>query len=120
MLQISVLKDQTDLAIAGLTKRNYKNAETEIAAILDLDQRRRKIQVEMEEILSRSNSLAKEIGNLMKSGEKEKAEGLKTETADLKVKSKSLGEELAAVEEELHQALVKLPNIPHERQRNHI
>lgn len=114
MLQISVLKDHTDLAIAGLNKRNYKNAEAEIAAILDLDQRRRKIQVEMEEILSRSNSLAKEIGNLMKSGEKDKAEGLKTETADLKVKSKSLGEELASVETELQDALVKLPNIPHE------
>lgn len=113
MLQISFLKDQTQLALAGLAKRNYKNAESEIASILDLDQRRRKIQLEMEEALSRANSLAKEIGNLMKSGEKDKAETLKTETADLKTRSKSLGEELAGVEEELHQALVKLPNIPH-------
>ena len=37
MLQLSVLKDQTALAIAGLQKRNYKNAEAEIAAILDID-----------------------------------------------------------------------------------
>src|SRR6478736_332051 len=114
MLQLSVLKDQTALAIAGLQKRNYKNAEAEIAAILDIDQRRRKIQLEMDEILSRSNNLAREIGTLMKSGEKDKAESLKTETADLKVKSKTLGDELATVETELHEALVKLPNIPHE------
>ena len=114
MLQLAVLKDQTALAIAGLTKRNYKNAEAEIAAILDIDQRRRKIQLETEETLSRSNSLAKEIGNLMKSGEKDKAEELKAETAELKTKSKTMGEELAALETELHEALVKLPNIPHE------
>jgi seryl-tRNA synthetase len=114
MLQLSVLKDQTALAIAGLTKRNYKNAEAEIAAILDIDQRRRKIQIEHDDILSRSNSLAKEIGNLMKSGDKAKAEELKAETAELKTKSKTLGEELVSVETELHNALVKLPNIPHE------
>jgi seryl-tRNA synthetase len=114
MLQLSVLKDQTALAVAGLTKRNYKNAEAEIAAILELDQRRRKTQLETEELLAKSNSLAREIGNLMKSGEKEKAEQLKAETAELKTRSKALGEELAGLETELHNALVKLPNIPHE------
>jgi seryl-tRNA synthetase len=114
MLQLSVLKEQTALAIAGLTKRNYKNAEAEIAAILEIDQRRRKIQIEHDDVLARSNSLAKEIGNLMKSGQKEEAEKLKAETADLKAKSKTLSEELSEIETELHQALVKLPNIPHE------
>ncbi|MFC5271539.1 serine--tRNA ligase [Adhaeribacter terreus] len=114
MLQLSVLKEQTALAIAGLTKRNYKNAEAEIAAILEIDQCRRKIQLEHDDILARSNSLAKEIGNLMKSGKKEEAEKLKTETADLKANSKILSEELSALETELHNALIKLPNIPHE------
>ena len=114
MLQLSVLKDQTALAIAGLNKRNYKNAEAEIAAILEIDQRRRKIQLEHDDILARSNSLAKEIGNLMKSGQKEEAEKLKAETADLKANSKILSEELSSLETELHNALVKLPNIPHE------
>jgi seryl-tRNA synthetase len=101
MLQLSVLKDQTELVIAGLTKRNYKNAEAEIAAILEIDQRRRKIQLEHDDILARSNSLAKEIGNLMKSGKKEEAEKLKAETADLKANSKILSEELTALETEL-------------------
>src|SRR5690606_28761903 len=114
MLQLAVVKDQTAQVIAGLTKRNYKNAEAEIAAILEIDQRRRKIQLENDEILSRSNSLAKEIGNLMKNGEKAKAEELKTETASLKTRSKTLSEELSEIETELHQLLVKLPNIPHE------
>ncbi|KAA9333538.1 serine--tRNA ligase [Adhaeribacter soli] len=114
MLQLSVLKEQTDLAIAGLTKKHYKNAAAEIAAILETDQRRRKVQLENDDVLSRSNSLAREIGNLMKSGEKAKAEELKAETAELKAKSKTLGEELATLENELQQMLVKLPNIPHE------
>jgi seryl-tRNA synthetase len=114
MLQLSVLRDQTDLAIAGLTKKNYKNAAAEIAAILETDQRRRKVQIENDDILSRSNALAREIGNLMKTGEKEKAEQLKAETAELKAKTKTLSEELANLETELQQMLVKLPNLPHE------
>jgi len=114
MLQLAVLKEQTAQVIAGLTKRNYKNAEAEIAAILDIDQRRRKIQLEHDDILSRSNVLAKEIGNLMKSGEKARAEELKAETASLKTRSKTMSEELSEIETELHQMLVKLPNVPHE------
>ena len=41
MLQLSVLRDQTDLVLAGLAKKHYATAEADVAAILDLDQRRR-------------------------------------------------------------------------------
>ncbi len=44
MLQISVLRDQTELVLAGLAKKHYANAEVDVASILDLDQRRRSLQ----------------------------------------------------------------------------
>lgn len=114
MLQLSVLREQTDLVVAGLTKKNYKNAAQEVAALLDLDQRRRQVQSEHDELQARSNSISKEIGILMKNGEREKAESYKTQTTELKQQAKTLAEQLTTLEEELQQALYKLPNLPHE------
>jgi seryl-tRNA synthetase len=113
MLQIAVLREQTDQVIAGLLKKNYKNAAPEVASILDLDQRRRTVQADHDEVQARANALSREIGGLMKSGDKAGAEQLKSETAELKNKAKQYSEELTAIEESLQAALVKLPNTPH-------
>jgi seryl-tRNA synthetase len=113
MLQIAVLREQTDQVIAGLLKKNYKNAVPEVASILDLDQRRRTVQADHDEVQARANALSREIGGLMKSGDKAGAEQLKSETAELKNKAKQYSEELTAIEESLQAALVKLPNTPH-------
>ncbi|WP_207435575.1 serine--tRNA ligase [Sabulibacter ruber] len=113
MLQIPVLREQTDLVLAGLQKRNFPNAAQEVQYILDLDQKRRSLQTERDELLGRANSLAKEIGGLMKNGQKEQAEALKAETAELKQRTKSLDDEVQQLEQAVQQALYKLPNIPH-------
>lgn len=114
MLQLSVLRDQTDLAVAGLQKKHYKNAASEIGSVLDLDQKRRSLQTRHDEVQALANGLAKEIGMLMKSGNKGQVEALKNRTTELKYEAKTLAEELASVEEKLQEALVKLPNLPHE------
>lgn len=114
MLQIPVLRDQTELVIAGLQKRNFRDAAPQIQSILDLDQKRRSLQTERDELQSRANNLAKEIGGLMKSGQKEQAEQLKSETADLKQRTKALDEEVQQLENDLQQVLYKIPNIPHQ------
>ncbi|WP_266204193.1 serine--tRNA ligase [Pontibacter kalidii] len=114
MLQLTVLREQTEHVIAGLNKKNYKNADQEVAALLELDQQRRQIQNEHDTLQSRANSLSKEIGLLMKNGEREKAEAAKAETSGLKLQTKSLAEQLSSIEEEIQKALYKLPNLPHE------
>ncbi|WP_299825242.1 serine--tRNA ligase [uncultured Pontibacter sp.] len=114
MLQLSVLREQTEQVIAGLNKKNYKNAAEEVTALLELDQRRRQVQNEHDELQSKANSLSKEIGMLMKNGDREKAEAYKSETSELKIKTKALAEQQSALEEEIQQALYKLPNLPHD------
>ena len=114
MLQVTVLREQTELVLKGLLKKNYKNAAEEVPAILALDQRRRSLQAEHDEVQAKANNLAREIGNLMKSGQKEEAEKLKAETAELKNKAKQYAEEFSTLETDLHNALIKLPNLPHE------
>ncbi|GAB3536325.1 serine--tRNA ligase [Pontibacter brevis] len=114
MLQLTVLREQTAQVIEGLNKKNYKNAAEEVNTLLDLDQQRRQVQSEHDELQSRANSISKEIGVLMKNGEREKAATYKSETTELKQKTKSLAEQLTAIEEQIQQALYKLPNLPHE------
>jgi seryl-tRNA synthetase len=114
MLQISVLKEQTARVLAGLAKRNFKTAEADVQAILDLDQRRRALQTQHDAAQAEANELARQIGGLMKSGDKAGAETLKTRTAELKTQIKAHADELAAAEQQQTQLLYKLPNVPHE------
>lgn len=115
MLQVSFLREQTDRAIQGLTKKYVANAAEAVAEILRIDDRRRKAQLERDNVLAESNTLAKEIGNLMKAGRKEEAESAKTRSSALKEQAKTLDTEVAALEEQIRQALYLLPNVPHER-----
>lgn len=113
MLQLSVLREQTDLVLTGLSKKNYKNAAQEVHYILDLDSQRRSKQAQHDDTQARANALAREIGTYLKSGHKEQAEQLKAETASLKSTTKNLAEELSELEKNLQNALIKLPNLPH-------
>ncbi len=112
MLQVQFLRDNTDDAIAGLAKRNNLDAKSRIEEVIQLDENRRKTQVELDALLSRANVLAKEIGELFKSGKAAEANDLKAETAAIKDKSKALETQLAEIEEAIKQVLYTLPNIP--------
>lgn len=113
MLQIQFIRDNKDVALAGLRKRHFANAEETIDQLLILDGQRRDTQKTLDDTLARQNALAKEIGQLMKSGQKEAAETAKTETATLKEQSKELGDQLAELEQQVQALLVTVPNIPH-------
>jgi len=113
MLQLSFIRDNKDLTLAGLRKRNFANAEAVVDQVLTLDQQRRDTQNELDGVLARANANAREIGALMKSGQKEAAEAAKTETAALKTTAKQLEEALKTSEKQLQDVLVTIPNLPH-------
>ncbi|HEY9489139.1 MAG TPA: serine--tRNA ligase [Chryseosolibacter sp.] len=115
MLQVSVIREEKEKVIEGLKKRRVPNVEESVEDILKLDLKRRQTQQQQDSLLAEANSLAREIGNLMKSGKKEEAEALKAKTAELKKQIAELGPELAKFEDELQQALYVLPNVPAEK-----
>jgi seryl-tRNA synthetase len=115
MLQVSVIRDEKEKVIQGLKKRRLKNIEASLDSILSLDQKRRQLQQRQDTLLGESNVLAKEIGNLMKSGQKAEAENLKVRTAEIKKVIAELGPELSTTEDELQKLLYAVPNVPHER-----
>jgi seryl-tRNA synthetase len=115
MLQVAVIRDEKERVITGLKKRRLKGFESTLESILSLDQKRRQTQQKQDALLAESNALAKEIGTLMKSGQKDQAETLKAKTAELKKTIADLGPELATAEEELQKLLYTIPNVPHDR-----
>ena len=115
MLQVSLIREEKDRVIQGLKKRRIKNVEESVEAILRLDLKRRQTQQQQDALLSEANSLAREIGSLMKSGKKAEAEDLKEKTAQIKKQIAELGPELTRTEDELQKALYGLPNVPAEK-----
>ena len=113
MLQIQLLRQNKELVLAGLKKKNFKEPEL-VDAIIALDEQRRRVQVESDELASKVNAASKNIGQLMGQGKKDEAEQLKTEVAQYKEKTKELTQKLADLEAEQHNLMVKLPNMPHD------
>ncbi|MGE5943862.1 MAG: serine--tRNA ligase [Flavobacteriales bacterium] len=111
MLQVPFIRENKDLVIAGLAKRNM-DATSIINQVISLDEDRRRIQTELDNTLAESNTLSKEIGILYKSGETQKANILKEKTGQLKEVSKDLNDSLNNKVEELNQLLYKIPNVP--------
>ena len=74
----------------------------------------RNTQVELDNLLAESNKLSKDIGEMMKNGEKAKAEILKEKTTQIRENSKQLNESLQAITNQLQDELYKLPNLPAE------
>jgi seryl-tRNA synthetase len=111
MLQTAYIRENREKVVAALAKRNLDAAPL-VDEVIALDEKRRSTQVELDTILSESNRLSKEIGELMKSGRKDEAAALKEKTGEFKERSKELSELLNSVSDELLQALYKLPNTP--------
>lgn len=113
MLQVPFIREHKDLVITRLAKRNM-DATQLINDVISFDEDRRRIQTELDNTLAESNAISKEIGNLYKSGEAEKANLLKEKTVELKDISKELNDALNAKTEALNQLLYKIPNVPNE------
>ncbi len=114
MLSLPYIRENTELVIKGLLVRNFKNAETLVDKVIEADSKRRSVQTELDNILSESNKISKEIGKLFQSGEVQKANIAKEKTSQLKDKSKILSDTLSEAEEVLNELLYQIPNIPNE------
>jgi seryl-tRNA synthetase len=113
MLQLQYLREQTEEAKKRISKRNPAFIAV-IDEVLTLDETARAAKKDMETNQAEANAIAKQIGELMKSGKKEEAEVLKQQTSKLKADAKNLEERSKQLEDELFQKLVTLPNTPNE------
>ena len=111
MLTLQQLRQDPAAVKARLAKKHFANPEL-VDTIIDLDDQRKKIQLDTDTIQAQVNSASKEIGQLMAKGQKEEAEVRKQEVAQLKTSLQPLSEQLTITEEKLQAELVRLPNLP--------
>ncbi|MHC1708375.1 MAG: serine--tRNA ligase [Bacteroidales bacterium] len=112
MLQLHIIRENPQLVAERLAVKNFKATEI-IEQILVKDKTRREVQKTLDDLLAESNKLAKEIGNLYKSGKTEEANLMKQRTAEIKEQTRMLSEELDRVQQQMQEELVQLPNMPH-------
>ncbi len=113
MLQTAYIRENKEKVLEGLAKRNFDDASVMIERVLELDDARRSTQNALDTTLSQQNALAKEIGDMFKSGRGSEAAALKEKTAALKSSSKELEEKLAVIEKDLQELLYLIPNVPY-------
>jgi len=112
MLQLNYIRENKEEVLKRLAVKNFKNAESVINSVIELDNNRKAAQREGDDNKAEANALARQIGELMKAGNKEEAETLKTKTAEIKNADKLLDEKLKNIENEIHLLLVTVPNLP--------
>jgi seryl-tRNA synthetase len=113
MLQLGFIRSNRDLVIDGLKKKNFSETDL-VDQIISLDEQRRKLQIQSDELLAQRNAASKSIGNLVGQGLHEEAKAQKAAVSALKDGIDNLAVELSACEISLNALLVKLPNLPSE------
>ncbi len=112
MLPLQLFRQNKQLILEGLKKKNFKTPEW-VDAIVEIDEHRRRVQTENDSLAASINSASKSIGHHMAKGEKAEADLLKEKVSLHKEQAKELASKLEELETELQDMLVRIPNLPH-------
>ena len=111
MLTLKLLRDDPEFVIGRLAVKNFE-ARPLVEKILELDNNRRSLQKESDDLLAQQKVKASQIGALMKAGRTEEVAQAKQEVAELKSRSAALLAQADVNNRELEETLVLLPNLP--------
>lgn len=113
MLTLKQIHENKNDIIDRLLVKNF-DAKEFIEKVIDADNKRKSLQGKLDSMLAEQNSLSKEIGMMFKQGKASEAEKAKQKVTNLKEESKQIAQRMVEVEKELTDALLKIPNLPHE------
>ena len=112
MLSIDTISNNKEETLIGLKKRGFKDLKI-IDKIIDLNLSRKKVQQELDQILFESNNISKKISEIFKSGNNDDSVSvMKEKSSDLKLKSKTLSDQLEKTKSEIFELLTSIPNLP--------
>jgi seryl-tRNA synthetase len=111
MLDLRRIRSEPDLIRAALARRGPAVAEA-VDRIVELDVAQRRLTGQRDEVRSRIKQLSKEVGRLRGQGQAEAAEGLMAQSRELGDQEKALAAEADRLGEDIHQTLLRTPNVP--------
>ena len=112
MLTLQLINQDPEDVIRRLAVKQF-DAREPIMRIVELDKQRRALQKQRDDNAAVLNKMAAQIGALMKQGNREEAESVKTQVADLKTANKEIDDNLTAAQDEITQILLSVPNVPY-------
>lgn len=112
MLNLKFIQENKEMVIERLAVKNF-DARQAVEKIVELDNLRKSLQQEAESKQAQMNAIAKQIGQLMQSGQKKEAEEARQATTDLKTEIAGLNNRRNEIGTELTDILLRLPNMPH-------
>ena len=114
MLTLKLISEDTERVIKGLEKKHFGQAREAVEQVLAVDKQRREAQQQLDANLSNAKKMAAQIGALMKQGQREEAEAVKSEVAKLKEINRQLEQLMNDSQNELTTLLCQIPNIPYD------
>ena len=112
MLTLQLINQDPEDVIRRLAVKCF-DAREPIMRIVELDKQRRALQKQRDDNASVLNKMAAQIGALMKQGNRDEAEAVKAQVADLKTTNKEIDDKLTAAEQEITEVLLNIPNVPY-------
>jgi seryl-tRNA synthetase len=112
MLDILLLRKDLDAAVARLETRKTPQAFLNVEKFRALETERKTLQTRTEELQSQRNSLSKQIGMLKAKGES--TDQVMADVASIKTELDASALRLDALQAEIQDMLLAVPNLPHE------
>lgn len=112
MLQIAYIRDHREEVAERIGKKGFANPAI-LNTIIALDDERKKLQFEKDELQASVNAASKEIKEHMTAGRKEEGAALRGKVLEIKSSLQPVSERLVTIEKQLQDYLVLLPNMAH-------
>jgi seryl-tRNA synthetase len=113
VIDVRLLRTDPNGVREALARRHAPEILDQLDRAAALDMKLRDLSSDRDELRRRVNDLSKKVGQLRKAGDTDAAEAAMQESRSLGDRERELAEQTSAVEEELRQILLRIPNTPH-------
>ena len=110
MLDVRLLREERDRLSEGLGTRGEP---ADVDRLVRLDEEYRRLLAESERLKAERNTRSKEIGEMMRTGQKDGVEALKSHMREVADRIKALDDQASAHKDTLDSLLLEIPNLPH-------
>lgn len=114
MLTIKQIVENKEAVLSGLAKKHFSDAAATVEQVIAINNQRKQAQSQVDALKAEVNTLSKQIGALMKAGQKDDAEAAKVRVASIKQEATTLEAQMEQATEDLKQLLYTIPNIPYD------
>lgn len=113
MIDVRALRNDPAAVRAALARRNKPEVLTDLDQAIALDEKMRNLTNERDQIRQEINEVSKSVGQLRRDGANAEAESAMAKSRELGESEKQITNIHSEIEAQLHELLLRIPNLPH-------